>query len=425
MAEASARKPRRGEPLASKRAIDRPPGPQVYCHSTVNSSPGSATHTPSRRPVNGSGSPRPLLLKLAMLCMSTLIALGVAEVVARMLPRTQLDNEFFRDLQTRFLLWTLPPFVREKDGAIRYVTNQQIREVVVYNKTVEFDWIFPTNNLGLIDTVDYETGPIDDTSERYAFAGDSFTVGSGGMPWVPTLREEVQKIRPKVHIYNMGLLGASMGQLHVNLVHFSKILPFSNIVILAISNDFERPPWFPLAADGDVRFCPGREDPLACATWRPVATVISPDATHAEILDHIENTRRRWHRWPPDGPYVLPHTFGRALHFSRLATMVDRGLVQLATRYLKRWNLAELRRLRESFPRQRIQFIHLAEKQEVTARAYRIPLRDAVTARGIEYFPALEHCDWSPAMFHIRDHHPNAAGYRQIAQCVREHLFRQ
>jgi hypothetical protein len=70
----------------------------------------------------------------------------------------------------------------------------------------------------------------------------------------------------------------------------------------------------------------------------------------------------------------------------------------------------------------RFQVIHLPEVDEVRAGAYRVEIEEALGARGVDYFPALDECEWSDELFHERDPHPNRQGYEAIARCVGRRL---
>jgi len=161
----------------------------------------------------------------------------------------------------------------------------------VYDGSIEYDVRYHTNNLGFIDDRDYpDPTATPPTSQQYAVVGNSFTAGiHGGKPWVPALRADLTAALGQTEVYNLGVEGTGMQHFADLLVSFARDRPFTHVVIVAISNDFQRPRWRPEMAPDGLHFCPADEMPqrLHGAT---TATIIGYNDSDAEVLEH---TRRR------------------------------------------------------------------------------------------------------------------------------------
>ena len=319
-------------------------------------------------------------------------------------------------------IWMLssPTFQTDSQGAVRYVENQRIRSVVVAANHIVYDVRYRTNNLGFIDHEDYGVGPSVRRSDarRYAFVGDSFTAGvHGGTPWVAAIRDEARRTDPDLEIYNLGVEGTGFEQFSRLLDSASTQLEFSEIVILALSDDFWRPMWHPLVQGDELRFCGLEASATECLQGPPVARIVDEGLTQTELLALATRLRAD----PPSGSrpfrqFLVDH--------SRLG-----GLVYAQYRKFKlprskglQESLSWLAHIRHAFPGKRIQLIHLPTIAEVAGADYELHPEEKVQALGIAYFPALKECTWPEKMFHADDGHPNAAGYEAIARCVSDHL---
>ena len=307
------------------------------------------------------------------------------------------------------LLFSARTWEIDARGAIRYQPDREIRTVAMRDGVLAYDIRFRTNNLGFIDHRDYRP---DRTSTRkhYAFVGDSFTAGyHGGKPWVPRLRDRVAPAN--VDIYNLGVDGTGIEHFRRLLLAVRPQLPIDAIVILAISHDFQRSFWRPAFTDQSIQFCVEQDDPRPCS---PIAGVMPAEATLAEIRQRLA---------PPDE--VGARNWLRQSRVLALAKRASRNLPPVFGRHKKGVDrsLASLAALRAAFPDTGIRLIHLPEKEEVTTGRYRLDLAQSVAALGIDYFPALQRCTWTPDMYLQHDNHPNELGYRNIERCVEDYLF--
>lgn len=357
--------------------------------------------------------------RLLLMLTSAAVAFAVAEGVLRLIEQETLPQAS--------VLFSSQHWALDQRGAVRHMPNEAVRMVSVYADTVEFDVAFRTNNLGLVDHRDYPSAS--DTRRHYAFVGDSFTHGMGADPWVPKLRDQLQEAGRQIEIYNLGVNGASVQHFRKLLSSAAAELLISHIVVIAISNDFLRPWWVPIAGPSGSIAC---RDPPDCKHVRPMMPIFKYGASVEEVLrQHRAITAEITARQPVDAWWK------RALWQSRLYEMLRRSIDRIAQRVapaeafaydledprLLDVNLEALAGIRADFPRLPITLAHFPQKDEVERRGYDLDLAEPAGRLGIDYFAALTGCEWSLNMYHRVNGHPNASGYENFAQCLSRHLF--
>jgi len=346
-----------------------------------------------------------------LLLVSTMLSLLLAEGLARVLSP-------FPDAHDKLWMLGSPTFQTDDGGAVRYLPNQTVRSVMLQDGEIVYDVRFDTNDLGFLDHEDYSSdGERPADARRMVFVGDSYTAGfHGGTPWVPALRDEARRADPDLAIYNLGVSGSGFEQFS-RLVHSASAqLDFSEIVILAISDDFWRGSWTPLATDDALRFCGAdKPRPVCLASVPPVARIFDP-ALHQTQLPALAARLRDGEQKRP------PRLRDRVTDTSRLAALLHQQYRRLKLRLLTSKSLVNLADLRKSFPDKTIRFIHLPSMRELARGDYDLCLRDDIAEMGIEYFPAMTACDWPERMFIPEDGHPNAVGYAAISRCVANYL---
>jgi hypothetical protein len=358
-----------------------------------------------------------LLLKrfyknFALLLISLVTIFSLIEISLRIIP------DFKRP--SRFLMWSLPLFEIDSYGAVTFAKNESIREVAVYNGIIEYDVVYNTNNLGSVDRMNYERN-IDKGSmgSRYAFVGDSFAVGSGGYPWVPRLRDKVLSYKKDMQIYSFGIPGGGPWHFLKIIESASRNIEFTDIVILAVSDDMFRPYFIPIVENDRVYFCP--HGTTHREAWVPIATIIDKNATKNEILNRVKS--------------LVPHkieprkTFSKNIMFffkkSLFLKLIKKNLDRFISKPVHTSNIdyTPLVKIRALFPKARIYFIHLPLKNEARDGRYILDLKDTIESLGIKYYPALTEWKWSMAMYHKYDGHPNKLGYANISNCVEKYLI--
>ncbi len=321
--------------------------------------------------------------------------------------------QIFPDNQTppRFLIWSHPTFEVDSYGAVTLAKNDSVREVAVYNDKIEYDMFYKTNNFGSPDNLDYKNN---DTAVRsYAFVGDSFAAGAGGYEWISELRDKLAATRKDIALYNFSLPGGGFFHFKKMLESASHKLHFTDIVICAITDDFCRRYWKPLTRDGKMYFYAG----ALCS--RAVAAIIEPDTSQAEIIRRVKKS---------ESASLQGEATGGVKRFPKESVLFYWiHQARLWLQHKKRTNppigFYPLETIRALFPKARIYFFHLPQKNEAEMKAYEVDFQKHIESLGISYIPALYEYPWDKSMFYENDGHPNRYGYRQIAKYVEQWLL--
>jgi len=366
-----------------------------------------------------------------LVATSVVLSLILAETAIRLLfSKPEYSN--------RFLFWSSPHLVLDEHGAVRYLANETVRKISMYGTEIEYDLTYQTNNMGLVDTVDYDVSTDGRGADRHiALVGDSITAGSGGTGWIPVLRKQIDSAYRGIELYNLGVSGAGVEHFYKLLNSVAHDIQFTDIIIIAISNDFQRPMWRPLTTTSEIRFCPFEESDEVCRKRLPVARVVDFDITEAHVTQLADRLIKK--RAERDGAEKSDDAFafGGLMRHSRLFDLVynlyhDLPLFAAGERKqrvspaLKRFvvskNIRMLGKIRDQFPAANIHLIQLPERHEVLSGRYDRDMRGQVEQLGVAFFPALERCSWSEDMYHLYDLHPNDKGYESITTCVKEYL---
>jgi lysophospholipase L1-like esterase len=346
-------------------------------------------------------SVRPIAVNLLLAVASTCIALTCSELCLR---RTA--PELVAPPNSWALLSDF--YEANSDGVFTWPADRRIRYIRVHGERVEFDVSFHSNDLGLVDHVDYAEPSADE--RRIALVGDSFTAGyHGGRPWVPELRDRMAG--EGVALYNLGIGGAGFVQFERLLASASKSVRFTDVVLVVISDDLLRPAWYFDVERSEARFCVESWPPWFCRLKPPYFHRIGLDGDPAEWL-----ARRGGE------PSAAP---GSAL--ASLLLHVIRASERTDAERAKRIALNEraIASIVRAYGRDRVFVIHLPVRGEVVRGsydAYAQGLGDLVRGLGVDYFPALSECAWRAGMFFEHDSHPNRSGYTRVASCVAGYL---
>ncbi len=355
---------------------------------------------------------RSTYLKITTLFASLLLAFAVGEIAIRTLGLLPPDD--------RVLMFSSPTFAQDRHGAVRYRPNERIRTASVYRQEIEFDVYFHTNEWGLVDDVPYPAEPIPG-KRYYALVGDSFTAGyHGGKPWVSRLREEFAN--EDRSIFNLGIGGTGLENFARLTKSVAQDLPITDVIVLAISNDFGRTFWTPREHQHQIKGCYAHHTEEICLARPGMAMIIPEDASAEQLytLARAMTKERQQYYGPGIRKVVKRSALIRYVHRTLSAwlrpTTKDPGNI--------RRGLAQLRDLQASLPGVHMRFVHLPQRDEVEKGSYILAdLAAPLENMGIDYYPALYHGTWTTDMFFVHDNHPNAQGYREIKQCIAQYLF--
>ena len=339
--------------------------------------------------------------KLLLAAFSFALALAAAEAALRLAA-----PHLGRPYEPLLFLSHAPRL--DEAGAVRFAPRQSMRMVVMFSDEVEVDARFATNNVGLVDPRDYVPGPA--KRRRYAFVGDSYAAGvEGDRPWVAALRDRTGIEAHALGVSATGIL-AFERMLRSHLASF----PSSDVVIVAISDDFLRPLWRPLAAGDEMRLCPAAQGDAECMRRPPTASLIALDTPASELVARARGFLEQRESERSGLRSLLRHS--RVLMLARTAARQwmlreDRGPVLEES-------IAALGRVRLAYPGARIRLVHVPDRGETARGTYDLALRGPVESAGIEYLPVLGTCPWSVELYFPRDNHPNPAGYEALGRCV-------
>lgn len=311
-------------------------------------------------------------------------------------------------VEDRIALYTSPNWSAH-GRSLRWAADARIRTVGVYGDRIEYDTSFETNDLGYIDHRNYGPESAVPVDRRWAFVGDSFTAGyNGGEPWVPTLRDQVNRRTPHVEIYNLGVSGVGLIQFLPNLSAADRVLDFGNVVFLLISDDLERKPWRPVEREDRIVLCPSDVPEESCAAAESRILVLRDrEASPRQIFDRLAAAGLI-----TTGPMAW-------LERRSIVAAGFRATLRSEPKPSVRVDLSDwLARLSSLYPDQSIHFLQIPEKGEVRRAALRIEIGEQVRAAGHHYVSLLDECDLQREDYFDRDPHLRAEGNTRLRSCV-------
>lgn len=370
-----------------------------------------------------------------LLC-SSIVMIAVAEGALRIWSHYEADHAASDYLTRVHYYWSTNYLEKLPDGSIGGVPHRSVRHIAVSGTDIEFDTSFRTNNLGYVDTEDYRQGAED--REGWAFVGDSFTVGVGAGPWIPELRKAVQRRHPKLDIYNLGLTAAGFQHFYKILRRAKEELAISTVVIAAVSDDFNRPDWYPHQRGDRLWFCPDSIGQSGrCEEIQPHVRIIPAALSLPEVLKldaelrtplpriYKKKNTAASGRLKTVGRQVINSSallsrFNLARHrFSAWMKMKERqGLPEQAAALR-----AILAKIRSNFPTRPIYLVHIPQLDEIRSSRYNLQPASLLEGSQIEYLPLLDHCSFLVSDYHRRDSHFNQQGYTRLRKCIEKLLF--
>jgi hypothetical protein len=354
-----------------------------------------------------------MALKFLLALFSIALSLVVGELAARAIWGAPAWTD------KRVVFFSSKTWKRDPTGALRYAPDAQLRAVSIFGNQVEFDVRFRTNNLGFIDPVNYAPDASKRGKEGVVFVGDSLTAGyHGGAPWVPRLRDQAQKLRPEIEIYNLGV-GA------VGVINFTRLaksveteLDFQKIVFLMITEDIYRNQWRPFERDGTLYLCPEAKTKKTCRSEPSRMLVLNDNDLGVDQMQAIMKEKgviqpargvlEWWMRESFIGARLRPLIIGET---PNTRAKPSQGMME---RLFADW----LEAVKTEFGPKEIVVVHLPTKADVYAGHFALDAASRAQSAGIEYISLLEECDLEFDDYFAIDGHPNSRGYQKILQCV-------
>jgi hypothetical protein len=358
-----------------------------------------------------------VMQNILLMLIAVTFALGIAELFIRTIKPVY-------DFRDRSLLFSSPTFKLYSGGSVRYLPNEKIREIAIYNGTIEYDVLYSTNNFGFVDSKNYGSEFISG-KRYYALVGDSFTTGvNGGRPWVPTLRNN----KLNAEVYNFGVAATGFQHFYKLLHEMKNKVKITNIVIIAITDDFFRGYWHPVIRGGIISLCSENGIHTTCQPV-PIASVIPLNATESQVKEISKKGYKEIRSTISElnAASGLRSRIESMLYDDSAIYYYSKVFLETYTRKYQPSNIEDaigfIREIRNEFPLVEMNLIHLPQKYEVATRKYNINIADQIKELGINYYSALDKCNWSGDMFFPRDGHPNKNGYENISRCVSGYLF--
>jgi hypothetical protein len=292
-----------------------------------------------------------------------------------------------------------------------FIPNNEIRIFTAFfsdhDFTVEYDYHFRTNNLGLVEDAD-----VIPERDSLLLLGDSFTEGLGAEPWFRLVSPEVNKLGYQA--VNGGLRGSGFEE-WVELDRYLAVqhVRVRKLVVVFISDDYRRP----LA---DIK-----PDELQCLSalslCHPEKSYyfrLPPAAELPSWIDKIRASRAPMGRsWlGARAAALLPESYHVYRYFKerfkgaasdpRLDRAEEQSRVAISA-------------LIGKYGPDNVVFMHIPQKDETDGpselgwRAGR-SIRDA----GGRLFDGFKLCRMTPNDYYANDDHPNSVGYAKIAGCV-------
>jgi hypothetical protein len=278
------------------------------------------------------------------------------------------------------------------------------------NFNVEYAYRFRTNNFGLVQDAD-----VIPERQSLLLLGDSFTEGQGAEPWFRLVSPEIEKLGYQG--VNGGLMGTGFEQwLKLDLYLVAKTVRIRKLVVLFISDDYQRPVW---------NFTPAQ---LGCLSALALCRIKESYLYRSPPLEELSSWVGiiRTARTPMTKKYWLVERAAALMpasyHVYKYFT--DRPLNQLIIERSDRaeqQSRAAVGELIRKYGPENIAFIHLPQKDEINNRGPNIlglNARRSIQEVGGKLFDGFKLCRLTMADYYSNDDHPNSEGYSKIALCV-------
>ena len=304
------------------------------------------------------------------------------------------------------------PIFRNYEDIFTYAPHNAIRNLTGFfsdsNFNVEYDYHFQTNNFGLAQ--DSDTVPERDS---ILLLGDSFTEGQGAEPWFRLVSPEIDKLGYQG--INGGFLGTGFEQwLKLERFLIAKHVRIRKLVVLFISDDYQRPVW---------NLAPAQIQCLAavslCRAEESYLYRLPPREELAGWVAKIRAARMpiRQKFWlVARAAALLPASYHIYKHFRNQSK--NQNSIARSERAERQSRMA-ISELIGIYGPESVTFIHLPQKDEINGpNELGLKARRAIQEAGGKLFDGFKLCRLTAQDYYSNDDHPNSAGYKKIAVCV-------
>lgn len=310
-----------------------------------------------------------------------------------------------------------PPIFQRHGPAYTFMPHMAGRTEHVYYSptdfTVEFDYKFPTNNLGLVQDTDVLPG-----KKSALVLGDSFTEGVGAFPWFTTLAQVIAQYGYQP--INGGLRGTGFYMWWQLTQYLESIgMQIDKLVIVFTSPDYTARPM--VFTDGYLR-CLSQPILQNCDLDRYFFLPLPPSDQLPIWIDAVRRSRDAQPQ--PHGLFatikhritlVMPATY-RVYGFIKLKLFPPPADLDKAK--AAEQSDAAIHALIQKYGAQNLIFVHVPLKNEPSPDQAGVKARQTISAAGGQLVDGFATCGLTAADYHTYDGHPNAAGYAKLSNCV-------
>lgn len=282
-----------------------------------------------------------------------------------------------------------------------YKENSEITHRVWYETengfTNEYSYQLRTNNLGLAQNFDVDRG-----KESLLILGDSFTEGTGSIPWFNSFAKKFPD--KTLQLVNGGILGTGF-QHWLSLDDYLEELgfKFSKRIIIFISDDASRKQWvFP---QGTIQCV---EDWRTCEGWETFLGIPPPE----EELDFLNKIKT----YRANSKYVEGNLKESLKALFPATTDVYRYLVRGVS---SKASEDVMRKLLDEYEDNLI-FIHIPMKHELNTGydSDGVKVQAMIRASGGTLYDGMTECGFELGDYYVNDEHFNPEGYGKLSDCV-------
>jgi hypothetical protein len=357
------------------------------------------------------------IINFLVLAMSTIFSLIILEITL-----AKFDIPPKQPLRYLFLS---KPNIKDQKTSFGFYPNIIVREASVFeikNKFIfEYDYLFKTNNLGLV-----QTNPVIPGKKSIILIGNSFTQGEGTIPWFYQLEENWQS---KIYqIINLGIMGTGLQQWFDTLNWFNNIAPIKQIYIIFISDDWLRKRWYAEENSG-LYFVPIAEDKNINKQRKSTHIYfINRNMDQQTILKKAYYLKSSSENFSNISSYKSLYVY-RAIGRLRVRIgAIRRKLFGLEEMDISDVDKYELNKSKDNFNKivtyykgKNIFTVHLPTREEVIGGKYNYYgrlIRKFIISKNISYIDGLKLCGLSKDDFYKYDGHPNTSGYTKIRKLI-------